>query len=284
MRERGASSLRLLPRQVRYQVLTFRRNPLAFFFTFLFPLIFLVLFDAIQGGQHVLFQGQRIPFAQFFTPAIAIFGLVTSCYTNLVITTAVARDEGILKRVRGTPLPPWVYMAGRIGATVVVGFGSVVVMFLVGVLAYGVHLYPGTLAAAVVTLIVGAAAFAAIGLAVTGLAPNSEAAPAIANFTMLPLTFISGVFFPLDAAPTWLRDLASFFPLEHLVNAFGAAFTPGVTGAAFHWSDLAIVAIWGVAGLVVASRFFTWEPRAVSGRRRGRRRGSAEPAGVPAPD
>ena len=279
----------LLVRQVRYQVRTFRRNPVAAFFTFFFPLIFLVLFDALQGNHHVTFAGQTVAFSQFFTPAIAVFALVTSCYTNLVMTTSMARDEGILKRVRGTPLPAWVYMAGRVGATVWVGLVSVAIMFVVGVAAYGVRLYAHTLPAAIVTLLVGAGTFAALGLAVTGLVPNSEAAPAIANFTILPLTFVSGVFFPVNSGPTWLQDFGKVFPLEHFVNAFGYAFTPGVVGAGFQGQDLLVMAVWGVAGMVVASRFFTWEPRAVGGRRargaaRGRRHGRAGTAAARSED
>lgn len=270
-RGRGAG-LGLLVRQIGYGWKAFWRVPVAAFFTFVFPLIFLVLFGAIFGDQKVSALGVKVDYIQFFTPAIAVFALATSCYTNLIISTSLDRDSGILKRVRGTPLPPWIYLAGRICVTVLVGFSSVVVMFIIGMLAYHVHVNWAGVPAAVVTLLVGAASFAALGMAVTGLVSNSETAPAVANFTMLPILFVSGVFWPIAVYPAWLQVIARIFPLAHFVDAFTAAVTPGSPKALWQWQDLAIMAAWAVFGVLVASRYFTWEPRAVSGGRGARRR------------
>jgi ABC-2 type transport system permease protein len=113
----------------------------------------------------------------------------------------------------------------------------------------------------VVALLLGAATFSALGLAVSALAPNAEAAPAIAQAIILPLLFISGIFIPLSEAPEWLTTVADFFPVKHYAEAMLSAFDPFAEGSGFAWNDLAVVGAWGVAGLLASIRFFTWEPR-----------------------
>lgn len=267
----------LLYRQLRYQNRIFWRTPIAAFFTLAFPLMFLILFNLLFTGTVPTPLGE-IAYAQFFTPAIATFAVVTSCYTNMVISLAISRDEGILKRFRGTPLPPWIFMAGRVASSVWIGVLAVAVMFAVGVAFYGVRVFAGTLPAALVTLLVGAACFCALGLAVAGLIPSGEAAPAVANATILPLAFLSGIFIPLEQAPGWVATIGDLFPLKHFVDAFGAAFNPLVTGSAFSWDHLGVMAAWGAAGMTIALRSFRWEPRPDVGGRR-RRGGGSDGAG-----
>ncbi len=107
----------------------------------------------------------------------------------------------------------------------------------------------------------GSAAFCCLGFAVSSLIPNEDAAPAVINAIVLPLYFISGVFFPTDDAPAWLNNLASVFPIKHLAEALLNAFEPSTTGAGIEWVDLAVVAAWGLAGLVVAALSFRWTPK-----------------------
>jgi ABC-2 type transport system permease protein len=253
--------------EIRHQSRMFWRVPIAAFFTVAFPLMFLVLFNLLNGDVTVDSLG-GIPFAQFYTPGIAVFAMVTAGYTNLAITVSMDRDEGILKRIRGTPLPPWVYLAGRIGAAVMVGLASVVLMFVVGGIFFGVEPIWSRLPTAGVVLAIGAATFAALGLAVAGVAPNGQAAPAIANATILPLAFVSGIFFPMETAPEWLQTVAGWFPLRPFGAAFTDQFNPTVL-ASFPWQELAILSAWGAFGVVVAVRTFTWDPR-LGGRRRSR--------------
>jgi ABC-2 type transport system permease protein len=132
-------------------------------------------------------------------------------------------------------------------------------MFVVGVPAFGVHIYPRLLPAAIVTAVVGAAALAAIGLAVSTFVNRTETAPAIANLTLFPLAFFSGIFFPIQTAPDWVQTIAHVFPLSHLVDAFGACFSPYTSGSGFSPGDLAVIAVWGVGALFVAVRRFRWE-------------------------
>lgn len=255
----------LIWQQVRYQNKIFWRTPIAAFFTLVFPLMFLVLFTAIFGNEEI--EGLGVTTAQFFAPGLAVFAAVSASYTNLAIGTAIARDNGILKRVRGTPLPPWVYIAGRIGSAVYLAAVAVVIMMGVAVAFYGVTIYPRTLPAVVVTFLVGVGCFAALGMLVAAITPNGDAAPAITNATLLPIAFISDIFIPLDDPPAWMETLGNFFPLKHFADAFRDAFDPTLVGAQFHFADIAYMALWGVVAVLLAVRYFKWEPSKGEGRR-----------------
>jgi len=245
---------RLIARQVRYENTAFWRNPAAAFFTFAFPLIFMVLFNLILQGN---FGSQNA--AEFFTPAIITFSIVNACYTNIAMTVSLARDEGILKRVRGTPLPGWSYLVARMLQAVIVALLLVVIVALVGLLAFQVPLPVGQLPLLVVVLFVSGASFCALGLAMAGLIPNAAAAPAIVNATVLPLYFISDVFLQVDDSSV-LAQIGNLFPIRHLSNLLQAVWNPVLHP--FAPVDLVWVAAWGVFGLVAAIRTFTWEPRA----------------------
>jgi ABC-2 type transport system permease protein len=247
----------LLWRQIRYQNKNFWRTPAAAFFTLALPVMFLLLFSLFFGDEEIA----GVPFAQFFTPAIAVFAAVSATFTNLAIGTALSRDQGILKRVRGTPLPAWIYMAGRIGSGVWIALISVVLMFSLGWLLYDFQIVWGNLAVAVLVFVVGMATFSALGLAVCAVVKNGEAVPAVAQAVILPMAFISDIFIQTDGAPEWLTTLGNIFPLKHFVNLFSDAFNPFVTGSILGWGSLAAMAGWLVFGLVVTTRFFSWDPR-----------------------
>lgn len=248
-------------RQIAYENRSFWRNPAAAGFTFAFPIMFLIIFNLLFGGEDIAYFGRTTSGSTFYVPAIAAFSIVTACYTNIAIGISFTRDEGVLKRVRGTPLPPAAYLAGRVGHACLIGVLLVAIVVAFGAVAYSVDVPTTTMPAFVVSVAVGAAAFAALGLAVTALVPNADSAPPIVNFTILPLLFISDVFIPLDDAPRWVATLADIFPIRHFAQALLTAFNPFGTGAGFRWGDLAVVAAWGVAGAAIAIRFFTWEPR-----------------------
>ncbi len=266
----------LVLRQVRYQQLSFRRTPIAVFFTLALPLIMLVLFNALFGDEEVATEGGTWPMNQFYTGSLAAFTAVSATFTNLANLIPIRREEGVLKRWRGTPLPPWVYIAGAIGCAVVIAAVGVLIMLTVGVVAYDLDVDAAKMPAAVVTFVVGVGAFAALGLAVASLVPNPDAAPAVANAIILPLAFVSDVFIQIDDPPAWVDFVGDLFPLKAFVQAFQAAFNPNVEAPGFEWGKLAFVAAWGVFGLVVALRWFKWEP---STRRRTRRRREPATAG-----
>ncbi|MDP8969887.1 MAG: ABC transporter permease [Actinomycetota bacterium] len=265
---------RLIARLVRYHNRIFWRTPIAAFFTLVFPLMFLVLFNVLFGVS-VEAGPTRISVAQFFAPSLAVFAAASATYTNLGIGTAIARDQGVLKRIRGTPTPPWAYLSGRVGSAMWIALLATVLMMAVGTLAYDVTVDVERLPAALLTFAVGVAAFAALGLALAALSPSGDTAPAIANATLLPLAFISGVFIPIEDPPRWLDVLATVFPLKHFVVAFQDAFSPFTTDLAFRWGNLAVMAVWGVVGAAVALATFRWEPRGGERARLTRRRAGA---------
>jgi ABC-type multidrug transport system permease subunit len=260
----------LLVRQVRHQNKLFLRNPFSAFFSLALPLMFLLVFGSLNAGQTLDVRG-GIPYLQFLTPGLLAFAVVSTCYTGLVTGVAMNRDMGILKRVRGTPLPAWIYVAARILSAVWFSLVSAVVMVGVAVALFDVEIIWRMLPAAVGTLLLGAACFCAVGMAVAALVPNGEAAPIVANFTVLPVAFISDLFFPMDTAPAWLRALGSVFPVKHFALALEETFNPYATGSGWSWGHLAVLVIWGVGGLVVAIRKFQWEPRTPGGSGRRRR-------------
>lgn len=259
-------ALRLLWGQIRYQNRIFWRTPVSAFFTLVFPLMFLFVFTLLFGNDTIEELG--VTTAQFYSPALAVFGAVSATYTNLAIGTAFSRDLGILKRVRGTPLPPWLYLAGRVGSAVWVAAIAIFLMLGVGIVLFGVTVYVETLPALIVSFLVGVSCFAALGLLIAALAPNGDSSPALANATLLPLAFISDIFIvSTEGAPTWIETLGNVFPLKHFARTFLDSFNPIAVQAQgswlgqFHWADLGVMALWLAGGALLAARLFTWEPR-----------------------
>ncbi|CAN5677727.1 ABC transporter permease [soil metagenome] len=247
--------------QVRYTNKAFWRNPASAFFTIAFPLLFLVLFTTIFGGGSARIEGQEISTATFTIPSISVFSVITATYTNIAISVAFARDGGVLKRLRGTPMPPWTYMFGRIVHATLIAILLVAVTVAFGGVFYGIPVPTDNMPAFLVTLALGAACFCALGLAVTTIIPNADASPAIVNATILPLLFISNVFIPLDNPPEWLDGLSKIFPVRHFADAALASFLALPHQAVWRAGDLAVMAAWALAGLLIAVRFFAWEPR-----------------------
>jgi ABC-2 type transport system permease protein len=247
-------------RQVAYENRAFWRNPAAAFFTVILPLTFLVLFNAIFAGESVDIAGGAVDISVFYVPGIAALCVISACYTNIGMMVTIARDLGVLKRVRGTPLTPWAYIFGRVVHAMFIGALLVAIVIVAGAVLYGVDV-PDTLPALFITVLIGGAAFCALGLALTAAIPNSDAAPAITNGTILPLLFISDVFIPLQDPPDWLDTLGNIFPVKPFAHAIQASFNPHHTGSALEWDNLAVVGAWGILGLVLALRYFSWEPR-----------------------
>lgn len=268
------SNASLLWVQLEYQNRIFFRNPMAAFFTLFFPLMIFVVFSLMFGNQEIEYLG--VTTAQYYAPSMAVFAAVSATYTNLAVTTAYQRDQGILKRVRGAPLPATVYMGGKIVSAIMIATISVVIMMTIGVVFYGVQIYAATLPSAIVTFAIGVATFASLGLLVAAVVPTGEAATAVANATLLPLAFFSGVFIvPSADAPAWLDTVANIFPLKHFVTPFVAAFNPQTVGGGWEWASLAYMMLWCVAAVVLAIRWFKWEPPAGGSGRSRRKKASA---------
>jgi len=254
------SSARLVWHQYRYDQRTFWREPAAVFFTVVLPLIFLFIFVSIFGNEPIEAGGKEIPGSTYYVPGILALAIVSATTVNLAITMTTLRERGTLKRVRSTPLPPWVFMAARLLTALAVSVMMVALVTLLGRLVYGVAVPTRTLPGLALTVVVGTAACCCLGFALTAIIPNENAAPAVTNALVLPLYFFSGIFIPNDDIPSGMQVVGDVFPVKHLFEALLAAFNPLTRGAAIEGVHLLVLAGWGLAGLLVAARTFRWSP------------------------
>ena len=266
------STARLVAIQTRYQLVSFWRIPVAVFFTLGLPLIMLVLFNALFGSGTVDTPMGSWSSSQFYTGGLAAFTAVSATFTNLANMVPIRRDEGVLKRWRGTPLPTWMYLAGFILSAVIIAIFGVVLMLSLGVVAYGLEIDAAKMPAAAVTFLVGVGSFAALGMALSAVVKSASSASAAANAIILPMAFVSNIFIPLEDPPRWIEVIGNIFPLKPFAQSFQDCFNPLVDAPAFNWGALALVAAWGGVGLVVALTRFTWEPSGSSSRGRRSRR------------
>ena len=249
-------------RQVRYENKSFWRNPAAAYFTFAFPIVFLVIFNLLFGNAKLnLPGGHTIKQSTFYVAAIVAFSVITASFTNLAMNVVFAREQGVLKRKRGTPMPPLAYISGKILHSGMIAFLLVAIITVFGKAFYGVSLAGSRIPAFLVSLAIGALSFSAMGLAIMTVVPNADAAPAVVNAVILPLLFISDIFIPLTNAPKWLGTLGNVFPVRHFAEAMYQVFNPFAPGSGFQGRDLLVMGIWGLGSLVVAVKFFRWEPR-----------------------
>jgi ABC-2 type transport system permease protein len=221
--------------------------------------MFLVIFTALLGHGRVMLGGREVHQSTYYVAAMATFSVITACYNDISIGLAFQRDAGILKRTDGTPLPAAVYFTARVLHALMISLLLVAITVAFGRIAYQAEVPTGaTLARFLLTLAIGAGSFCALGFAITAAIPNADAAAPIVNATILPLLFLSGIFIPLgDDTPTWITWTAKIFPVKHFADGMQAGFL----GTTFHWNDLWILAGWGIAGLLIATRYFSWEPR-----------------------
>lgn len=255
------SSVALVLHQFRYDQKAFWRNPASLFFTVSLPVIFLLIFATIFGDELVEIRGGEVKTTTYYVPAIITLAVISAALVSLSFSLVAARENGVLKRGRGTPMPSWVFIAGKVGNAIVVSVLMLVLLTVIGRLAYGVEIPFERLPAVLVTLVVGAAAFCCMGVALTAVIPSEDAAAPITNATVLPLYFLSGVFIPQSEIGGGILGFADLFPIRHFFLAFFTAWDPNTSGAGFEWGHLAIVAAWGLLALALAVRYFRWTPK-----------------------
>ena len=255
------SSVALVLHQFRYDQKAFWRNPASLFFTVSLPVIFLLIFATIFGNDTTHINGDEVKTTTYYVPAIITLAVISAALVSLCFSLVVARENGVLKRGRGTPMPSWVFIAGRVGNAIVVSVIMLVLITVIGRILYGVAIPWDRLPAVLVTLAVGAASFCCLGVALTAVIPSEDAAAPITNATVLPLYFLSGVFIPQSEIPEGVLQFADLFPIRHFFEAFFTAFDPHTVGAGFEWGQLAIVAAWGLAALLISVWKFRWTPR-----------------------
>ena len=247
-----------LIRQANFDLLIFRRNPAATFFTVILPIIFLLLFTSIFGNE---IDDDGVRAATGYVPGILALAIVSATGVNLAITMTTRRERGVLKRVRSTPVPSWVFIASQALAGFMLSVIMTVVIVLIGRVLFEVSLNVDGIPSLIITVFVGAISFAAIGLALTSIIPSEDAAPAVTNAVFLPLYFISDVFIIGTDTPDFIQQLGNIFPVKHLSNALQESFDPTATSAPFPWENWLVIAAWGAVCAVIAARTFRWTPR-----------------------
>jgi ABC-2 type transport system permease protein len=243
------STAALLWHQLRFERRLFWRSPSAAFFSFALPLLFLVLVaSAFAGDQDEL---------EVLVPGIAGLAVMATTFTSLAYNLTFRREQGILKRVLGTPQPPGTFLGGMIASGVVNAVGQVAIVVVIGKLAYDVGWPRDWLALAVFTLL-GVVCFASLGIAFSHAIPNYDSTDAYVNAVFLPVIFISGVFYSADSLPPALEAIAEALPLKHLIDGLSGAIVSG-EGLADNLTALAVVGGWAAAGIALGVRFFRWE-------------------------
>jgi len=226
------------------------------------PILFLVIFIALFGNGRVpLGDGVTVKTSTYYIPGLTAFGIISAAYASLVVSVVRQRESGILKRRRATPVPAFVPIAGRALVAVVAALLMCALLLGIGAVFYNSPLPTHTIPGVAIATAVGAATFCCIAFAVASFVRNADAAQPVVQLTLLPLSFISGIFVPLTNVPTWLANLASFFPARPLADALRAGFDPTTKGAGISGGDLLVLGAWAVASLVVALLRFSWTPR-----------------------
>lgn len=254
--------LRMVARQIYYEQLNFWLNPLAALFTVGFSVVFLVLLGS-SAGQSTSSTLGGIKVIQYYVPGFLSYGVMATCFNALATGLVVRREMGLLKRLRLSPLPAWAMITAICANAMIISFVQVVALLLIGRFGYQVH-FPHNIAALVLALAVGAASFTAVGIAMSTLIPNQEAAGPVVSIVFFVLLFLSGLWYPIDPH-SGLARVSSYFPIRHMIVAVYAPFDVrrGVSG--WSWGDLGAMAIWGAIGVVVALRRWSWAPRRTEG-------------------
>ena len=254
----GWSDVRLVGRQVRYEQLSFWLNPMAAAFTVGFSVVFLILLGASEGSSRIAFYG-NIKLIQYYVPGFVAYGVMAACFNILAVTLVNRREMGLLKRLRLSPLPTWALLAAILVSSMVIAAIQVVVLLAVGRLGFGVH-FPGNPAAFLLAVVVGMLSFTALGVAMSTVVPNQDAAGPIVSIVFFVLLFLSGLWFPLSPR-SGLAQFSAYFPVHHFITAVFAPFDIQKGASPWAWHDLLVVALWGVAGAAVAVRRWQWSPR-----------------------
>jgi len=260
------SDASLVLRQTYYGLKSTSRNPRAVVFAIVFPVFFLVIFNSIfaSSASNVSINGITVPIKTYFAGGLIAYAIMLNCFSTLLVTLTTQRESGQLKRYRGTPVPSWTFIASLILRSLLLVGVMIVVILLLGNVAYGVHVRAEALLGLVVYAALGTATMCSLGIALSAFAPNADAASVIGPFSAVILSFVSGVFIPVDQLPSWLEDFGKVFPLYHLAagiqTSLGTSSGTGLVGG-----DVLSLVIWTAVGMFVAVRRFRWEPQSAPG-------------------
>jgi ABC-2 type transport system permease protein len=238
-------------RQYRLERRMFWRNPSAAFFNFMLPLLLLAMFGAIfSSDQDDL---------NVIVPGIAGMSVVSTTFSALAYNMTAMREQGVLKRMRGTPMPSAAYLLGIAFHSITNTALQMVLITVAGKVFFGID-WPPNPGELLVFVVLGVVCFASLGVALSHVIPNNESAPAYVNAIFLPLIIISGVFYDADNVPAFLSGIAEALPLTHLIDGLSAAMVTG-EGIGDQMASVGVIVAWTVAGVVLAIRGFSWEAR-----------------------
>ena len=246
--------MRLFAHQLRAEQLVFWRSKEAALFIFIFPLLLFVLLGSVYSGKIY-----GVPAPQALLAGLIGYGCANTAFAGLAIQLVIRRENGILKRLRATPLPARTYIAALLASTLFVFALQTVALFLLGRVLYGTP-FPTEIGSLVLAVILGAASFAGLGVATSSLIRSAEGSSAVVNFILLPMAFLTGSFGPTRHYPAFLRAIGDVLPLKYFIDLVDAIY---LHGHAF-WTEptaIGVVAAWGAGGLLVAVFRFRWEPR-----------------------
>ena len=246
--------MRLFLHQLRTEQLVYWRSREAAVFTFIFPLLLFVLLGSVYSG-HIY----GVPASQALLAALLGYGCTMVAFAGLAITLVLRREQAILKRLRGTPLPPVTYVAALLTSTLVVFALETVALFVLGRVVFGTP-FPARAGSLALMVVLGALCFAAMGVGLSGLVRSGEGSSAVVNLIVLPMAFLTGAFGPTHHYPRFLRAIGDVLPLKYLVDLSNAIYLHKHS----FWSQgtaIGVLLAWGAVGLVVAVFKFRWEPR-----------------------
>ena len=244
---------RLFVHQLRSEQLVFWRSREAAFFIFLFPLLLFVLLGSVYSGPIY-----GVPAPEALLAGLVGYGCANTAFAGLAIQLVIRRENGILKRLRSTPLPPATYVSALLVSTLIVFALQTIVLFLIGRAFYSTP-FPSAIGSFVVTIVIGAAVFAALGTATASVIRSAEGSSAVVNFILLPMAFLTGSFGPTHHYPAFLRAIGDVLPLKYFIKLVNAVYLHG-HGVWTQPGALAVLAAWGAAGLVFTAFKFRWEP------------------------
>ncbi len=258
------SDRRLVLSQTRVAILVALRTPRGLVFTLAFPLILLVLFNSIFiGGSETatLPNNLKLSAQAYFTAGIIAYAVALSTFTTLTVSLTTSRERGQLKRLRGTPMPAWTFIAAQILRATAQALVVTGLMLAVAGIAYGVPVPGSTFPAFLLYVVLGTATLCSLGIALSAFTPTVDSASTIAPFTVVMLAFFSGIWIPVEHLPHGLEVLGKLFPLYHLALGLQTTLAPGASGSGLVAENVLILVIWALLGMRIASRRFRWEPQ-----------------------
>jgi ABC-2 type transport system permease protein len=244
----------MLLHQLRFEQRNFWRSREAAVFIFIFPLLLYALLGSVYGDEI-----DGVPAVDVLLAGLFGYGAATTAFGGLAIILVVRREAGVLKRLRSTPLPPWVYLTAVLFSTLVTFALQSVALLALGGLAFGASM-PANWLGFAGAIVLGVACFAGLGFGAASLIRSAEGVSAVVNVVILPMAFLSGSFGPREDFPAVLQAIADVLPLTYFLDIVDGVYLDGESLFADP-TALAAVLAWGAAGAVVALRRFAWMPR-----------------------